>query len=223
MVHESISARRDMDWRVFLIGGHSAAGKTTAAERIGLSFGAPWLMVDDLRLAFQRTDVTLPSGTEALYVDKQPRFWRRTPKEQCDALIDVGDVMSAALEVIVENHVDQRAPIVIEGDGILPSLISRPPLLERAASIRAAFLVEPDESALLATLAARGGSWVVGRTQDELQAEARGKWMFGQWLAAEASRRNLAVVEPRPWETQSERLMEAVSRTRAYIRSSNRG
>ena len=171
--------------------------------------------MDDLRLAFQRADVTLLSVTEALYFDKQPRFWRRTPKERCEAPIDVGDVMSAALEVIVENHVDQRVPIVIEGDGILPSLLSRPPLLERAASIRAAFLVEPDESALLATLATRGGSWVVGRTQDELHAGAQGNWMFGQWLAAEASRGNLAVVEPRPWETQSERLMEVVSRTRS--------
>ena len=56
---------------------------------------------------------------------------------------------------------------------------------------------------------------MVGRTQDEMQAEAQGNWMFGQWLAAEASRRNLAVVEPRPWETQSERLMEVVSRTRS--------
>ena len=212
MSHEATNTQRDRDWLAFLIGGHSAAGKTTAAERIGLSLGVPWMMVDDLRLAFQRADVTLPSGTEALYFDKQPRFWRRTPKERCEALIDVGDVMSAALEVIVENHVDQRVPIVIEGDGILPSLLSRPPLLERAASIRAAFLVEPDESALLAT---RGGSWVVGRTQNEMQAEAQGNWMFGQWLAAEASRRNLAVVEPRPWETQSERLMEVVSRTRS--------
>ena len=212
MLHLATSVHRDMDWLVFLIGGHSATGKTTTAERIGLSLGVPWMMVDDLRLAFQRAGATLPSGTEALYFDKQPHFWRRTPEEQCDALIDVGEVMSAPLEVVVENHVDQSVPIVIEGDGILPSLLSRPPLLERAASIRAAFLVEQDESALLATLVARGGSWVVGRTQEELQAEAHGKWMFGQWLAAEASRRNLSVVESRPWDTLSERLMELVSR-----------
>ena len=199
-----------MDWLVLLIGGHSATGKTIAAERIGLSLGVSWMMVDDLRLAFQRARVALPSGTEALYFDKQPHFWRRPPEEQCDALIAVGEVMSAPLEAVVENHVDQSAPIVIEGDGILPSLLSRPPVLERAAAIRAAFLVEPDESAVLANMLARGRH-IAGMTQKELRNEARAKWMFGQWLAAEASRYNLPVVEPRPWETLTERLIDAVS------------
>ncbi|MCY4113576.1 MAG: hypothetical protein OXG33_06520 [Chloroflexi bacterium] len=199
-----------MDWLVLLIGGHSAAGKTTAAERLGRALGVPWLMVDDLRLAFQRADVTLPSGTKALYADRQPDFRKSTPEEQCAALIDVGYVMSAALEAIVENHVDQQVPIVIEGDGILPSLLARPPMLERAAWIRAAFIVEPDESSLRIALASHHGTRAVGRGQDELQAEAKAKWMFGQWLAAEASRQGLAVVEPRPWDTLPERLIEAV-------------
>ena len=203
-----------MDWLVLLIGGHSASGKTTAAERVGREFGVPWLMVDDLRLAFQRADVTLPSGTEALYLDKQPGFRRRTPEEQRAALISVGNIMSAALEAIVENHVDQRLPIVIEGDGILPSLLSRPAVLERAAWTRAVFIVEPDEGALRTALASRGGSRVVGRTPAEHQAGVHANWMFGQWLAAEASQRKLAVVEPRPWDTLPDRLIDAVARAR---------
>ena len=203
-----------MDWLVLLIGGHSAAGKTTAAERIGRSLGVPWMMVDDVRLAFQRADASLPAGTEALYADMQPDFPRRAPEEQCAALIDVGRIMSAPLEAIVENHVDQRIPIVIEGDGVLPSLLSRPPLLERAAWIRAVFIVEPEESALRAALEARGGGWVAGRTHAEIRAMADGKWMFGQWLAEEASRCNLAVVEPRPRDTLPDRLIAAVAQAR---------
>lgn len=213
-MRDARNARWDFDWLVLLIGGHSAAGKTTVAERIGLSLGAPWMMVDDVRLAFQRAHVILPTGTEALYLDKQPHFWRRAPREHCDALINVGSVMSAPLEAIVENHVDQEIPVVIEGDGILPSLLARPPMLERAGWIRAAFIVEPDESALRAALVARGGSWVAGRTQAEIEVEANGKWMFGQWIAAEALRHNLAVVEPRPRNTLPERLIEAVGQAR---------
>ena len=214
MLRDASNARWEVDWHVLLIGGHSAAGKTTAAERIGQSLGVPWLMVDDVRLAFQRAKVSLPGETEALYADVQPDFRRRTPEEQCTALIDVGSAMSAPLEAIVENHVDQRAPIVIEGDGILPSLLSRTPLLERAAWIRAVFIVEPEESALRAALEARGDSWVAGRTQAEIRAMASGKWMFGQWIAAEASGRNLPVVEPRPRDTLPDRLMAAVAQAR---------
>lgn len=147
--------RRSFDWRVFLIGGHSYAGKTTAANRLALALGVPWMMVDDLRLAFQRARVTLPKGTSALYFDETPQFWRRQPAEIRDALIAVGELMSAPLEVVIENHVDQDIPIVTEGDGILPSLLSRPSVVERARMVRTVFLVEPDESKVLANMPVR--------------------------------------------------------------------
>jgi len=54
------------EWRVLLIGGPSGVGKSVVARSIGLRLGIPWLQVDDLRLALERSEVTLPSGTEAL-------------------------------------------------------------------------------------------------------------------------------------------------------------
>ena len=199
-------SEKEPDWRVFLIRGHSSAGKTTAANRIGLSLGVPWMMVDDLRLAFQRARVRLPNGTDALYFDHKPHFWRRRPEEQCDALIAIGEVMSAPLEVVIENHVDQSIPIVIEGDGIVPSLLSRPPVVERAAAVRTVFLIEPEESEVLASILARGRA-VEGRTEEEVRDEARARWLHGQWLAKEAARYDLPIMGPRPWETLVERLI----------------
>ena len=199
---------KELSQGVLLIGGHSSTGKTTAAKRIGLSLGVPWMMVDDLRLAFQRARARLPWGTGALMFLETPDLWvRRGPEALCDALIGVGEALLAPLEMIIENHVDQSAPIVIEGDGILPSLLSRAPVVERAGSVRAAFLVEPDESAILANMLARG-QHVAGRTQEELSNEARAKWLFGQWLAREAARYDLPVMEPRPWETLVKRLID---------------
>ena len=69
-----------VDWNVLLIGGHSAAGKTTAAELVGRSLGVQWMMMDDLRLAFQRTRVSLPQNTDALYFDTVPSFRRLSPR-----------------------------------------------------------------------------------------------------------------------------------------------
>ena len=195
------------DWRVLLVGGHSGSGKTTVAARLATLFGVPWMMVDDLRLAFQRANVTLPRGTSALYFDKTPYYWQRKPEELRDALIAVGEVLSAPLEVVIENHVDQRIPVVIEGDGILPSLLSRPSVVERAALVRTVFLVEPDESEVLGSVLARG-RYPEGMTQAELRNEARAKWLYGQWLASEAARRDLPVMQPRPWDTLVERLLE---------------
>lgn len=139
------------DYPVLLLGGVSGTGKSTAAREIGQRFGIPWLQVDDLRLAFQRSRVTLPQGTGALHyfadIETKPDIWRQPPERLRDTLSAVGHAMSPALEAVIENHVDQREPIVIEGDGIVPALIDRPSVRQRfdRRQVQAVFLVEPDE------------------------------------------------------------------------------
>ena len=49
---------------------------------------------------------------------------------------------------------------------------------------------------------------VSDRSQKELRNQARGRWLSGQWLAQEAARYDLPVVEPRPLETLAERLTD---------------
>ncbi len=195
-----------------MIGGPSGIGKSTVAQQLGLRLGVPWLMVDDLRLAMQRSRVALPEHTEALYFfEETPGVWDLPPERLRDALIAVGEVMSPAVEVVVENHIDTASPAIIEGDGILPSLWTRPGVRYRAAAglARGVFLVEPDEDAILANFRVRG-RYEDGRTEEGLRSDARAKWLYGGWLAAEARRYGLPVVEPRPWGTLPDRILTAV-------------
>jgi 2-phosphoglycerate kinase len=205
---EPASARQP-DWRVLLIGGHSGAGKSTAAQRIARRHGTAWLMADDLRLAFQRSRAVLPSpeATAALRFHATPGWWRQPPERLRDALIADGEALSPALEVVIENHVDQGLPVVLEGDAVLPALLARPPVRTRAAGgrVRAVFLVEPDEAALLATVLARGLETAY-MTEAEVRAVVRARWLFGRWLAHQARRAGFPVLEPRPWETLADRI-----------------
>src|SRR5207253_7227830 len=119
----------------------------------------------------------------------------------------VGAAVSPALEIVIENHVDQRIPVVIEGDGILPSLLERDAVLARAAGgrVRAVFLQEPDPEALLANLVARGrDGW-----RDDLAWYARRSVAHGEWLRREAERRGLATVPARPPGTLADRVLAA--------------
>jgi hypothetical protein len=173
-----------------------------------------WLMADDLRLALQRSRAVLPSpaATAALRFHATPGWWRHPPERLREALIAAGAALSPALEVVIENHVDQRLPLVLEGDAILPALLRRPPVRARAAGgrVRAVFLVEPDEAALQANVLARGREhlWM---TEAELRAVVRGRWLYGQWLADRARRAGVPVLEPRPWDTLAERIAGAAA------------
>ena len=199
-------------WMVLLIGGPSGVGKTVAARHIGLQHGASWLQVDDLRLALQRSHVALPQQTEMLYFfEETPDVWRRPPEHLRDGLVAVGQLLSPALEVVIENHVDTAAPVVIEGDGILPSLFTHPSVRDRAANgqVQAVFIIEPDEDVIFSSIRDRNRG-IAERTETELHTEARAKWLYGQWLADEARRYGLPVLEARPWSMLTERILSAL-------------
>jgi hypothetical protein len=76
--------------------------------------------------------------------------------------------------------------------------------------VRAVFIVEADETTLLANMLARARG-LVNRTEAELQAEARAKWLYGQWLTREAQHYGLPVLAPRPWPTLAARIIAAVA------------
>jgi 2-phosphoglycerate kinase len=200
-------------WKVLLIGGSSGVGKSSLARQLGRRFGTPWMQVDDLRLALQRSRVILPEQTEALYFfEETPQVWNLPAERLRDGLIALGQVLSPALEVVIENHVDTADPLVIEGDAILPSLFTRPSVQARSSNgqVQAVFLVEPDEHRLLAHLDAR---YQVQVSHNEVLARAMAhvRWLHGLWLAEEARRLDLPVLEPHPWETLAQRIVAALS------------
>jgi 2-phosphoglycerate kinase len=182
------------------------------AKTISRQIEVAWLQVDDLRLAMQRSEVSLPLGNEKLYFFLQPDVWNLPAMVLRDGLIGVGEAMTPAIEVVTENHDDQFDPAVIEGDGILPSLFARPAILHRLATgrVRGVFLVESDQDELLHNMMTRGRG-LDGRTEAELRREAEAKWLYGQWLVHEAKQYGIPVLQSRPWDSLVARILDAVS------------
>ena len=79
---------------LLLIGGAFGVSKTSVAQELGLRLGRSWLYVDDVRHAFQRSHVTLPEKTEALYFfEETPAPWGLPPERLRDGLIGVGGLV----------------------------------------------------------------------------------------------------------------------------------
>lgn len=179
-----------LGWRVLLLGGVSGIGKSSVAQRLGQCLGVPWLQVDDFRLAFVRSGVPFPDA------DAVPTF------DGAGGLLAHGELLSPAIEVVIENHIDQRSPAILEGDAILPSLFERPSVRRNADSgwLRAIFLYEPEERVIHENMRTRG------RTLAD-PAHARKNWLYGQWLRQEAERYGLPTLPARPWQTLEDRIL----------------
>jgi 2-phosphoglycerate kinase len=197
-------------WKVLLIGGSSGAGKTIVAKHVAQHFGLPWLQVDDFRLVLQRA--TTPAQHPALhfFVVTQ-NVWRTPPEVLCQHLIEVGRVVSQAIEVAIANHVATNAPVVLEGDGILPSMAAQHIFadLDVGHWVRSVFLYEPEEEALFKSMSERerGFSYLSIKEQ---QTQARMSWLYGQWLCQEAQRYRLPTLPSRPRATLVERILAVI-------------
>jgi 2-phosphoglycerate kinase len=201
------------DWTVLLIGGPSSVGKSSAAKRIARQVGADWLQVDDLRLALQASGISLPSPDDTRKLSffvETPDVWRLPPERLRDGFVGVGEALSPAVAKVVTNHLALADPMVLEGDGLLPSLLAHPEVRhwDTGDQLRAVFVAEPFEGMILANMLARERG-TSGRSPEELSVNARASWLFGQWLADEARRRHLPVVESQPLETLVDRILEA--------------
>lgn len=213
-------------WQVLLIGGSSGTGKTTLARKLSQISGAPALQMDDFRLvidsilqqAQQRRgsdlDIWNRVGVQAIRESRE-LFTRLSdsPGEMQQALIKTAQVMSRAVEIVIAHHIATQTPVIIEGDGILPSLATRRPMANMspdAGQLRAVFLVEEEEAALH-TSALKRKRGFEDHLEEQQNKIIRANWLYGQWLKEEANQLSLPVLHSRPYETLVERILQIIN------------
>ena len=198
---------RQRSWQVLLLGGASGVGKTSVSYRLAHAFGVGLTEVDDLKGVLER--MTTPEQYPALH------YWRlhsaeglRMDDEQLLAhMRSVAEVLSGAMEIVIRNHLTSCAPVVLEGDFLLPDFAVRPAYdgVPADGQVRAVFLYEEDEQQILRNFHARAG--------EEQPRRARASWYYSEWLRHEAERLGLPAVPARPWHTVLERIIAALEPT----------
>lgn len=207
-----------LPWQVLLIGGVSGSGKTIIAEEIGKQHGIPWLQVDDLRLALQFGGLVTPEQHPDLFYflrieDRGENLGSIATEVLLEKQIRIAQDISPAINVVIDHHVATGKPIILEGDGILPTLAA-----ERCNGIvRAVFLSESDEQRLYRNMMTRGRGIASDQTSAPSTEEKQRHWIrhvgrYNQWLENEARRQMLPVVQSHPWDTLLGRILAAIAR-----------
>jgi 2-phosphoglycerate kinase len=193
-------------WTVFLLGGASGVGKTSISYRLAYHFQVGLTEVDDFQVVLETMTTT----------EQQPvlHFWRTHPAPHMLAAediakqgIEVGKVMMPALVAVVLNHYESNAPVVFEGDFIIPALVAHPAIapLYQSGQVRAVFIHEPEEAQLVTNFLQREPE------AGPQQLRAAVSWQYGRWLKQEAERYNVPVLLSRPWATAFDRLLALAS------------
>jgi 2-phosphoglycerate kinase len=200
-------------WQVLVVFGASGSGKSTAAREIALEQGVTWLQVDDLRLALQYSQATLPNLTDELYFfESTPDLWSLPTERLCRAFVQTAMAMLPAVRVVIDSHVVTRVPIVIEGDGIFPALVEDPVIAPLVATgvVRFCCVAASGVEELLDNMINRGRGEHVGDREDA-RPHALANDAYNTWLVAESERLGIPVVSSRPYSSLAKRIVEAVS------------
>jgi 2-phosphoglycerate kinase len=191
-------------WQVLVLGGASGVGKTMVSYRLAHHFAVGLTEMDDFHIVLRR--MTTPEQQPALHFFRlhAAEVLRMDDEQMLAHMLDASEAMSGAMELVIGNHLASRAPVVLEGDFLLPSLAVRPAYdgIPAEGRVRAVFLYEEDEQQILRNYRAREGT--------DQPHRARVSWYHSEWLRREAERLGLPAVPARPWDTVLERVIAAL-------------
>ena len=173
-------------WTVTVVCGASGVGKSRVAIPLAARYGVPLGEVDDIVTAV-RVLTSAEDQPELHFWETYPDFGSWSPERIADLHFSSSTVLLPALRAVIADHIEFDAPVVLEGDYLLPELA-----IGFGDAVRAVVLEETDVDRIAANLGAREPDADHGfRAAVSLEVGAR--------LAARAHDIGVPVVSPWPW------------------------
>jgi len=186
------------NWTVLFIGGVSGTGKSSIAYEIARIYGVNVLEVDDVHLTVET--VTTKESFPAIHYWNTGVNWKDIGVDRnVNWLIDVSKEMIPVLKALVNRHLEDKLPVIIEGDFIYPEFT----VSFDNPEVKSIFINEPDINQIIENYLQREGG--------ELQHyRAEISIAYGKWLADSCKKNNIKVIDARPWNTALARAIEAL-------------
>jgi len=191
---QSLAPKRT--WDVLLIGGASASGKTALSLPLSRLYQVDLVRVDDFQVLLEA--LTTPESHPPLHYWKtHPNRCNESVTASVKRLIDVGCMLTPGLAAVIDDHLAEDIPMILEGDFILPELAAS--FTSKNPRVKAIFMHEPSREQILQNYFTREASL------QEFRADV--SHAYGNWLVKECSKLGIPIVESRPWDTLIERVV----------------
>lgn len=188
----------DRNWTVLFIGGASGIGKSSIAYEIARFYGVNVLEVDDVHLSVKT--VTTKESFPAIHYWNSSVDWKDIGVDgNVNWLIDVSKEMTPILKEIVNRHIKDKLPIIIEGDFIYPEFT----ISFDNPEVKSIFVNESDINQILQNYLSREGG-------DLQHYRAEISIAYGKWITETCNQNGIRVIEPRPWNTVLKRAIKSL-------------
>jgi len=189
---------KNRDWTVLFIGGASGTGKSTLAYELAKYFEINVLEVDDIGQALK--SMTTKDILPVIHYWSTGINWLDIGVDgNLNWLIDVSKEMIPGIKAIVNRHIEDRVPVIIEGDFIFPEFT----LSFKGSEVKCIYLLESDKNQILQNYLAREGG--------ELQNyRADISILYSNWIKNVCIRNGINHIESRPWDTLLDRAIKVL-------------
>jgi len=185
----------DRNWTVLFIGGASGTGKSSIAYEIAKFYGVNVLEVDDIHLSVKM--VTTKESFPAIHYWETGINWNDIGVQgNVDWLIDVSKEMIPVLKELVNRHIEDKLPVIIEGDFIYPEFVN----FFDTPEVKSIFINETDVTQIEENYLSREGGQIQ-HYRSEISIA------YGKWIADTCNRNGIRIIEPRPWDTLLTRIL----------------
>ena len=186
------------NWTVLFIGGASGIGKSSIAYDIARFYGVNVLEVDDVHLSVET--VTTKESFPAIHYWNTGVNWREIGIDKnVDWLMEVSKEMIPVLKELVNRHLEDKVPVIIEGDFIYPEFT----ISFDNPEVKSIFVMESDLNQILQNYLSREGG-------DLQQYRAEISIAYGKWIADTCKQKSIRMIESRPWDTVLTRAIESL-------------
>ncbi len=188
--------KKDRNWTVLFVGGASGTGKSSLAYEIARFYGVNVLEVDDIYLTVET--VTTKERYPAIHYWNTGVNWMDIGVDSnVNWLIDVGIEMIPVLKQLVNRHIEDKLPIIIEGDFINPEFTKA----FENQEVKSVFVNETDMNQICQNYLSREGG-------DLQHYRAEISITYGKWIADTCKQNGISVIESRPWDTVLTRALD---------------
>jgi 2-phosphoglycerate kinase len=187
---------KDRDWVVLFIGGASGTGKSSLAYKLAHFYEVNVLETDDIVQLLKI--VTAKDIFPAIHYWSTGVNWTEIDIEgNVKWLIDVSKEMIPGIKAIVNRHIEDRLPVIIEGDFIYPEFT----LSFGNSEVKSIYVHEPDKNQIVQNFFAREGG-------DLQYFRADISIAYDDWILNSCKKAGVKFIESRPWDTLLDRVIE---------------